>query len=250
MLWWQGRESRERSNKQDWLCLELHWKLFLRFALSASSTGGILGLLHCQAALAFWLRHGRGLNLHAVWAVLSLNKQHNQRINWDNVLLKVAGDRWPSPFPCALKKADKAAALCWTNTHTLKHTLSALLTAPCLAIPAREAMSFWSIIWKTSGLQLLGSPVVPTSSQEDTQTWSFLSEILWEPSEAGTKENRKSHWKLDLAVWMAWHKTPQTLQVPLQLLLFRGSTDHCVSKPLGSLPPLQHHFLFGLGHVT
>lgn len=148
-----------------------------------------------------------------------------------------AGDRWLSPLPCALKQADKAAALCWANTHTLKPTLFALLTAPCLRIPARETMSFQSIAWKTSGLQLLGLPVVPSSSQEDTQTRPLPSEILWEPSEAGTKENWEIHWNLDLAVWMASHKTLQTLQVPLQLPLFRGSTDHCVSKPLGFTSP-------------
>lgn len=43
---------------------------------------------------------------------------------------------------------------------------------------------------------------------------------------------------------------PQTWQVPSQLLLLRGSTDHCVSKPLGSLPHFNTNSLFGPGHVN
>lgn len=149
MLWWQESENRERSKKHSWLHLELHSKPFLRFALSVSSTGGILGLLHRHTALAFGLRQGNWYIYMLCYPLI--NNTSKLPIE---VLLKAAGDCCLSPFPHALKQADKTAALWCANTCTQTH-LFVFLTAPCLCIPASEAMSFCSITWKTSQLQLL-----------------------------------------------------------------------------------------------
>lgn len=121
--------------------------------MSQSLSWGLL--LHCHPQEEFglaplsgcpslWTKTRWGINLRAVWTVLSPNKQHNQMINWDNVLLKVAGDRWLSPFPCALKQADKAAALWCANTQT-HPCLLCLLPGACAPQPVRQCCSVASL---------------------------------------------------------------------------------------------------------
>lgn len=234
---WEQGEIKQGGQPMPWATLKAFLEVCTSIAIHRRSSG-----------LAPWSGWDKvGINFHAVWTVLSLNKQHNQMIDWDNILLKAAGDRWLSPFPCALKQADKAVVLWCANTRTQTHPcLLSSLPRACASQPVRQccsAASLESHPYSSSWPRFTRSP---RSSQGDTQTCPFPSGLLRQPSAAETK----THWNLDLAVWMASHNNPQTRQVPSQLLLLRGSTDRCVSKPLGSLPHFNTNSLFGLGFVN
>jgi len=122
-----------------------------------------------------------------------------------------------------------------------------LAYCPVPAHPSQRQLSFRSITWKTLWMQLLAQPQRSEASRM-TPRYALFPQNLW--GNRDTKEYWKTRWNLDLSVWMAPHNHTQTWQVPSQLLLLRGSTDRCMSKPQASLPHFNTNSVSGPGHVN
>lgn len=154
---------------------------------------------------------------------------------------------WPPSMPsslCSEKNWQGHYALACKHMHSPSVCLA---YCPVPAHPSQRQLSFCSITWKTLWTQLLAQPQRSEASRM-TPRYALFPQNLW--GNRDTKEYWKTRWNLDLSVWMAPHNHTQTWQVPSQLLLLRGSTDRCVSKPQASLPHFNTNSVSGPGHVN